>query len=380
MTDDILQENRQLRYQLQHLLQNAQQNEIKKLRFDELELELISAGSITELVQLITGWYRTRFKIDFVTLALVDQEYELRRIAEETEPPWDQLAEILFISEPATLQNLYAAPAKPLLQTYDSRCHTFLFPQDPLPPASVALLPLTRQGRLLGSLNLGSRQKERYMTNGSTDFLEHLAAVVAICLENTINIERLQRVALTDSLTGVFNRGFFDRRLGDEVSRAYRYGQPLSCLFLDLDHFKTINDRLGHQSGDQVLRGLTRLINIHLRRSDIIARYGGEEFVILLPHTTGANAFDIAERIRQTIENHHFTLQQHALGTKVTISIGIATLVPSRGTQPPTAKANILVEAADQALLEAKKRGRNLVVCAQGVLPRQGTSEDSCFS
>ncbi|MCK5092452.1 MAG: GGDEF domain-containing protein, partial [Gammaproteobacteria bacterium] len=149
----------------------------------------------------------------------------------------------------------------------------------------------------------------------------------------------------------------------EEVSDALRHQQPLSCIFLDIDKFKRVNDELGHQSGDLVLQDVAMLINSQLRTSDIIARYGGEEFVVLLPDTTVESAMEIAERIRARIEEHVFVLPE-GKRMHITISSGLSMLVTDTADPNVRELANELVDHADQALLMAKEGGRNRAVSA----------------
>ena len=161
-------------------------------------------------------------------------------------------------------------------------------------------------------------------------------------------IETLHRISTQDGLTGVSNRRHFDDTLALEWRRAVRNGMPLSLLMLDIDFFKAFNDEQGHQAGDDVLRGVARVLRDSVQRAaDLVARYGGEEFVVLLPETDAVHAQDIAESLRGCVEK---------LGT-VTASIGVATQVPSRDES-----SHDLVRKADDALYQAKRLGRNRVV------------------
>ncbi len=348
---------------MQELLHQAKKNEEKKQRFDKLELHLIGAESFAELFSLLINDYRSIFKLDCISLALIDQKNDLEPLIKNTAPSSIQYKELIFLPEPEIFKQLFPTPLGPLLGPYQNRQHHILFPGCSPKLASVALLPLKRREVMIGSLNLGSFLPTRYTDKGHADFLTHLGSVVSMCLENTLNHERLKRVALTDPLTGIFNRRFFDRRIADEVSRTHRYGQPLTCLFFDLDRFKNINDRLGHQIGDQVLQKIADIINSHLRRSDIFARYGGEEFVVLLPHTNSSDGREIAERIRKNIAGDNFELPDSNIN-KITISIGVATLLPETSEREGRNGPAQLIKTADQALLQAKENGRNRVVCA----------------
>ena len=351
-------ENRELRRRLKGFVDQARENEEKMRRFNELELRLISATSPEALLELVVEDYRSAFRLDAITLQLLDPEYELSRMLEASRVDPDQLPGLILESDGQRLAALFGNAASPLLGPYREFPHSPLFPDADPPPRSVALLPLMRRGELIGALHLGSRDPRRFMEESATDFLQRLAAVTAICLENCANHQRLKQVGLTDPLTRVNNRRYFDQRLEEEAAAAVRHERPLACLLLDVDHFKTVNDTLGHQTGDWVLREVAMLIGGQLRRSDTLCRYGGEEFVALLPETELEEAAAIAERIRADIEAHPFRTSASQT-TRATISIGVALLANT--PQPDT---HALVEAADQALYRAKAGGRNRVETA----------------
>jgi diguanylate cyclase (GGDEF)-like protein/putative nucleotidyltransferase with HDIG domain len=158
--------------------------------------------------------------------------------------------------------------------------------------------------------------------------------------------------ATTDLLTHVSNRGIVLSSLFTEVDRAVRHGRPLSVAFVDLDHFKAINDTHGHQFGDIVLRGVADLFRMNLRQTDVVGRYGGEEFMIVLPETGPEVASEVAEKLRLLVQRRRFQAGPD-LSITVTISIGIA------GGQGKTLRAESLVRDADQAMYAAKSLGRN---------------------
>lgn len=167
--------------------------------------------------------------------------------------------------------------------------------------------------------------------------------------------ERLARLAETDGLTGLYNHRHLHERLGLEVERSRRSGLPVSLLMIDVDHFKEYNDRHGHPAGDEVLRRLARLMNAERRANDLCARYGGEEFAILLVDTAKETGAAAAERLRQRVAEHGFPDAETQPGGRLTISVGVATHPGDADT--PAA----LLEAADEALYEAKRQGRNRV-------------------
>jgi len=366
MNNDPHAENLRLRQHVEGFVAEARQNEIKLRRFQSLELQLIDISSLFELIEVILYPDYSTFKWDYVTLLLLDPEYEIQRMLEEEGVQITQHPTLMFATACNDLETLYPASLFPLLGLYRSRHHAALFPRPRRAPASVMLLPLVRHGKLIGSLNIGSRAADRFTKGVRTDFFEHLAAVVAICLENTVNLERLKRQGLTDTLTAVNNRRFFDQRLGEVVAAAKRDGKALSCMLLDIDHFKRVNDTHGHQTGDLVLREVAALIRAQLRGSDVLARYGGEEFAALLSHTGDNETTEVADRVRASIEGHPFRLPDGGTFT-VTISIGVATFDPAQDADARRMSGAFLLSQADKALYSAKEAGRNRVVTAGNI-------------
>jgi diguanylate cyclase (GGDEF)-like protein len=163
--------------------------------------------------------------------------------------------------------------------------------------------------------------------------------------------------SITDGLTGLRNRRFFDERLVEEFKRAQRYTDQLSLMMIDLDHFKLVNDKYGHQAGDVVLRDTAGLIRASIRDPDIACRYGGEEFAIILPKTHLSGALSVAERIWRELGGKTFPVGG---GLKLTGSIGIA-FYPAKDITAP----ELLVRFADEALYQAKKSGRNTICLYQ---------------
>ena len=171
-------------------------------------------------------------------------------------------------------------------------------------------------------------------------------------------LERVEVLAITDPLTELFNRRRFEAVLEKEFKKTRRYNSPLSCLMIDIDHFKKINDEYGHHVGDAVLQEIAQIIKNNFREIDIIARWGGEEFIVLLPHTGKEAALQSATRVLKTISNHKFS---SIPGKKITVSIGIAS-----APLPSIDSGENLINACDLAMYEAKKNGRNRIEIAVG--------------
>ncbi len=171
--------------------------------------------------------------------------------------------------------------------------------------------------------------------------------------------ERLERLAIRDELTGLYNYRYLQSRLSEEFKRAERYREPLSCAMLDIDHFKTFNDRFGHDVGDRVLQTVAQRLTESVREVDVVARYGGEEFLLVLPSTHLAGALTVADRVWRTIGKNVFEIGEGRT-EPITASIGVA-LYPSRGVTSRDA----LLKAADRALYRAKDEGRNRICVFQ---------------
>jgi diguanylate cyclase (GGDEF)-like protein len=185
------------------------------------------------------------------------------------------------------------------------------------------------------------------------DFAVGLARQAAIAIENARLYNQMQHLAITDTLTGVYNRRGLLEHGQREINRALRSDRPLAVIMLDIDNFKQVNDSYSHAAGDQVLQALALLCQENLREVDIIGRYGGEEFAILLPETDGDGAYLVAQRLRQSAAETSIPTQHGEIS--ITVSVGIAC------TQGEISNLAVLLDMADTAMYEAKRAGRNLV-------------------
>lgn len=172
----------------------------------------------------------------------------------------------------------------------------------------------------------------------------------------TVDYDQVLRQAITDSLTGLYTHGFLKDTLTRQLECARRYGWPLSLMFLDIDHFKAINDQHGHAVGDEVLRSLGSIIRGTIRHADIGVRYGGEEFVVLMPHTDQSEAMRLAERLRTTVAEKGRLCTAAGGQVNPTVSLGVASF-PEHAID-----AASLLEHADEAMYKAKRGGRNQAV------------------
>ena len=349
-----------VRAQLQDLLVEARHNQDILNRHQTLDLQLIGSHSFRELIQHIFVTLAELCELDQVTLSLVNSQHNLQDMLSDLKIDSSEFPFLLFAQSETDLQVEGRPLKKPVLGNYDADMHQGLFAPCFETPVCVAIIPLIRQSKLLGSLNLGSMDPERFSFDMGTDFVERLASIIAICLENVINSERLTQISLTDALTNVSNRRYVEQRMLEEIGRARRQHYGIACMYLDIDHFKNINDQHGHQGGDDVLREVAKRIKAELRLSDTIGRFGGEEFVVLLVNTSHTNALLVAERIRASIADKPFLLSLSGV-CDVTISIGIATLSDDHNLGEIDSAAKALLLRADRALYQAKDQGRNCV-------------------
>lgn len=209
------------------------------------------------------------------------------------------------------------------------------------------LFPLRVENQLMGILAVDSAD------SALIEPLSIIAGQLALNLEKVKLYNRVQELAILDGLTGVYMRRYFLERLQEEFIRSRKQELPLSLLMCDLDYFKEKNDTYGHLVGDEVLKAVAKILKQHTREVDLLGRYGGEEFTVALPETAQQKAWQVGERIRSMIQDSELEIYDEKI--RVTISIGMATLVPG------TSSVEELMDEADKALYRAKTKGRNRV-------------------
>jgi two-component system cell cycle response regulator len=368
MEDNRLEENRQLRERLDRLLNEARRNEKTQSSFDDFSLSVVAAQGPEELFQLILEEQK-KFRIDAIRLCLVDRYHEVERLL--TESYQHSYAGLSFIDTETSKLLISDIPDRPALGTRIMNRYDWLIEiSDINKYRSAALLPLKRGKEIIGIQLLLSKDRERYNKSYDTAFLQKLSAMIAISIENCINQQRTRELGYQDGLTNAYNRRYFDERLKHETDRCIRNKTDLVCLFIDVDFFKQVNDRYGHQAGDMVLVRLVTLMREQVRSSDIVARYGGEEFAIILPDTGIQLAYEVAERIRRQVEDQELTVNDKTLS--ITVSIGLASLSQIRyqannsdkdsSSQATEGLDQLLLGKADEALYQAKQTGRNQVI------------------
>ncbi|MGH7724017.1 MAG: diguanylate cyclase [Candidatus Eiseniibacteriota bacterium] len=229
---------------------------------------------------------------------------------------------------------------------------------------NVVAAPVRVRGQNMGVLVGFNHQGRSGFSAQDAKVLQLLGSCLSLVLENARLSTTLEKIAVTDELTQVYNYRFLKTALRREMQRAKRFRQPFALIMADVDNLKQYNDRFGHLRGSHLLRELAQLLSRQVRGMDLIAKYGGDEFTAILPQTPRGGSRAVADRLRAAVAEHTFP---HVQTGEITISLGLA-MFPEDGIQPGS-----LIGAADAALYAAKQRGRNCVVEATGlVLPSSG--------
>jgi diguanylate cyclase (GGDEF)-like protein len=320
-----------------------------------IELSRMISASL-DLEQLLTTTIKTvveKTQVEAYCLFLYDEES--RRLVVRTSGG----------AGTEVLKELKLAPGEGLAGRVFERRTPELFPviSEPawpdLPPgvSSALAAPLAIKDGSVGVITLMSRRSGAF-TERDLIFFSAVANQLGIAVENARLYHRTKELSYRDSLTGLFNRRYFEETLAQEIRRAERYKMPLTLIMVDIDHFKRYNDTHGHPKGDEVLKDVSTILLKNTRQVDVVARYGGEELVLILPLTPKEPALLVAEKLRRAIEEAPVPGEQILPERRLTISLGVATY-PSDATT-----AAGLVLAADRALYQAKQGGRNRVAGA----------------
>ncbi|MEJ2696857.1 MAG: sensor domain-containing diguanylate cyclase [Candidatus Sulfobium sp.] len=268
---------------------------------------------------------------------------------------YPEIDEALRSGKPIVINDVSKAPLM-------SKVRKFI---EPLGISSILVVPILLRNKVIGTLFLRTSRSGHTFSQNEIRLLNALANASANVLHNAFLFEqmegekaRLEKLAITDYLTGIYNVRFFYHRIIEEFIRCQRYSLPVSCLMIDIDFFKRINDEYGHKIGDEVLKEFARLLKKGTRKSDVLARYGGEEFILLLTQTALDGAIAEAERIREYVEAQRFRGLKRKGG--LTVSVGIAVY-----PHPQVRTHDDLISCADKALFIAKHMGRNRVAVYQ---------------
>ena len=327
---ELEREIRALQGRLGALTEQVSRNDSLLRKTQERELELLRAGSLSQLFERLIVGLRGSYQLDDVGVILHDPQHEIRHLLSGDGLALEQLPGVTRAE-------------------------------------SLVLIPLRRHEQLDGVLVFASVDPLRFTQELASDFLAHLGLVAAICIENAVNRARLLRSGFTDFLTGFHNRRYLHARLREELARAQRARHSIVCLMIDLDHFKRINDQYGHLAGDAVLREVASRIDAEMRISDTGARFGGDEFALVLSEAAITDGEKVAARVLHAVRNQPVVIGKSVAET-VTLSIGVAAATPGPGMRDYKVLAERLMAEADAALYRAKSAGRNRIATSPNVV------------
>jgi len=363
---ELEREIRALQARLAALTEQVGRNDSLLRKTQERELELLRAGSLSQLFERLIAGLRSSYQLDDVGLILHDPQHEIRHLLSGDGLALEALPGVCFVDALTTVAPQLANLERPWLGPFHKADHELLLP-GVARAASLALIPLRRHEQLDGVLVFSSLDPLRFTQQLASDFLAHLGLVAAICVENAVNRARLLRSGFTDFLTGFHNRRYLHARLREELGRAQRARQSLVCLMIDLDHFKRINDQYGHLAGDAVLREVASRIDAEMRISDTGARFGGDEFALVLSEATITDGERVAARVLHAVRNQPVAIGK-AVAETLTLSIGVAAATPGPGMRDYKVLAERLMAEADAALYRAKSAGRNRIATSPNVV------------
>ena len=222
---------------------------------------------------------------------------------------------------------------------------------------SIICVPLRSKGRVLGVVELINNLNDEDFDQNDLTILTTLTDYAAIAIENAKYLQKVQELTIKDDLTTLYNSRYLHLMLESEMERSKRYGLHFAMIFLDLDHFKLVNDKYGHIIGSKVLKETAEVIRLELRKPDIPIRYGGDEFVVLLPETDKKGAYKVTARMRESLNDHVF-LKEEGFSIKLTASFGIASFPED------TDNTLDLVRLSDRAMYKIKETTRDAIALA----------------
>ena len=329
------------------ILERLRQNEEITRKFHEIETRILSIVNFRDLFEVLLVLIKEKFNVPYVWISMIDQS-EVSSLIQSLETS-ESLKEKINIIARENFLNLIGRRLDPLLANHDMEPFKKLLPENQnYFIKSIAIAPISLDGEIIGSLNQADFSRSRFQPGIDTSRLEQLAVKVSLCLSNVTAHEKLKFLAFHDPLTGLLNRRVMETVLKREFNRSRRYAGILSVVFLDLDDFKGINDRYGHDRGDDVLKHVAKNLLDMSRDSDVVARFAGDEFVYILPETSPENAENLMSRIRDHLKAHPLEVEDTLI--PVSISFGVATTEDDR-----IETADQLLKKADEMLYTSKK-------------------------
>ncbi len=335
---------------VKEILQVIHRNEEIAQKFFSIETSILSIHNFRDLFEKLLMEITEKFSVPQVWIAMTEDNDVYRLLDRMT--PSNNFGERLKVIDAQAFAQLIAGGDAPLLANEGLERFAALRPAGAKEwLGSIAVVPLTYEGTAIGSLNLGDSSPDRYAEGMDASLLKQLAVKVSICLSNVMAHERLAMLAFRDPLTDLLNRRIMEQVLRREFDRARRYGTELAVVFLDIDRFRDINDRYGHDTGDEVLKWVGNRMRSMSRESDVVARFAGDEFVIVLPNTGTDRAYRFVDRLQTFFLSTHLAHDGKVI--PVSLSCGVATMADVGITD-----ALSILKKADERLYHSKNARR----------------------
>ncbi|MBI3928336.1 MAG: diguanylate cyclase [Armatimonadetes bacterium] len=342
-------------YQLQAQTEHQRSALIQVIQASQ---ELGSKATLEDVMQIVCDMVKVLFRADTVAIYLADEanpDEPVMRAKGIDSPHGEAFGDFDPNITPSVLAQVMKDRSGQRFSDFnEAQLSERVVPQDK-DFRSVMVAPLLFEGKPLGSMFTSVHQPGKY-NDEIFNLYSLLSSQVALAIRNVQLQQGMAALAITDSLSGLYTHGYFQDHLGKEVTKAKYANQSTALMILDMDFFKKVNDNYGHPQGDALLRQLGGVIKSVTRPMDTVCRYGGDEFTITMPETDRIQAVVVAERIRQAVEEYEFVLGSHIV--HITVSGGVAAFPEDAETKKE------LIEKADQAMYEAKHKGRNKVCFA----------------
>jgi diguanylate cyclase (GGDEF)-like protein/PAS domain S-box-containing protein len=335
------------------LFEDAQKHSQYLVQLSEMISDALGASSQEEMLASMADHINQIFQADNTHILLWDDTNHLHDYSVVNHSS-ENANGMMNLNEEDFAPSMQFLKTNPILVVEDLAASMYVSPRlaESLVQGSCLGMAMNVDRKNIGVTIIGFNHKKKFHEKEVALAIQ-TANQLTLALDKMMLLAELGRSAITDDLTGFYNRRGLNELGNREIKRALRFHRPLSAMMLDVDHFKNINDTYGHLVGDELIRGIAEMLRQGLREIDIVARYGGDEFLIMLPENEVSLAMTVAERLRSSVENASFLTQHGRLNT--TISVGVT------GLYPETENLSQLIEEADKAMYLAKQSGRNRV-------------------
>ncbi len=337
---------------IKELIERVKENDEIATRFHKVERRILSVLNFKDFFEILLTEIIQTFKMPYVWFSVIEDS-EAEEVMLQTSDESGILANRLNRIKESVFNALVGTGTNPLLINKDLKPYYNFFPENnAYMIKSMAIAPITLDGKIIGSLNQGDSDIHRFEPGKDTSLLEQLAIKVSLCLSNVTAHEKLKFLAFHDPLTELLNRRVMESVLKREFSRSKRFERVLSLIFIDLDDFKMINDTYGHDAGDAILKYVAEKLVKLTRETDVVSRYAGDEFVVILPETELNKANNLLKRIQNYFKNNPIEFNGEQIA--VSISFGAASTKDSE-----IVNSDFLLKKADQRLYLVKQSNKS---------------------